>query len=42
MTPVEFVEEATGRTANKWREDIMWDGKPLGVLTEVSGVRVVL
>lgn len=42
MTPVEFVEGASGQTYASWRRDIMWEGKPLSVLTEVTMVRVVL
>ena len=35
MTPVEFAKLASGQAESCWRKDIQWEGKPLGVLTEV-------
>lgn len=34
MTPMEFVNEASGHADTSWRKDIQCEGKPLGVLTE--------
>ncbi|XP_073349917.1 uncharacterized protein [Pagrus major] len=36
MTPMEFVQLASGQRNHSWRKDIQWEGKPLGVLTEAK------
>ncbi|KAM6965939.1 uncharacterized protein sp100.1 [Tautogolabrus adspersus] len=37
ITPMEFVRWASHQTDPSWRRDIMWEGNPLSVLTEVMG-----
>lgn len=34
LTPMEFLEEATGQTDASWKKDIEWNGSPLSVLIE--------
>lgn len=42
MSPEEFMREVLTEADASWRKDVLWEGKPLNVLIEVTIVRVVL